>query len=200
MNGEDGFLENMLSAIGITVAAAAIMVVALLLLRSTMPADAVVAEQSAAAGICGDIGTAAVSVVPYVHCVRYDMPGINVNITEDYVVASDGNGQTFAKPLAVRVYPGSYHGQDGVGWNNTSEMRSLFGADFAAAGTGDAPFSPGNGSRAARLLEAARRSLALRPLALDADRPLAIEKLFLYTYDSTNHSTERDPYVFVYQG
>jgi hypothetical protein len=48
-------------------------------------------------------------------------------------------------------------------------------------------------------MEKACRALASNPLCLNPDRPLTIEKLFLYTYNDSSQEMRGDAYVLVYQ-
>jgi len=199
MTGESGSVESMISGVGAFLAAAAIMLAVYALFRATGPADAGIALQSAAAEICGDIGTVAAAAVPYNRSAIYPMQGINVTIGHDYVVASDGNGREFTRPLVVRVYPGSYAGLPDACWNDTGEMRSYLERTYWAPGTKELPMSPENSSKASALLEHAGLEMGVRPLALDPGRALTVEKLYLYTYNGTDDTTEVRPYVFVLQ-
>ncbi len=199
MTGEGGSVESMLSGAGAFLAAAAILLAVYALFRATGPADAGIALQTATAEVCGDIGTVAAATVPYNHSAVYPLQGINVSIRHDYVVASDGDGREFARPLAVGVYPASYAGLPDARWNDTGEMRDVLDRTFGAPGTKDLPLSPENGSKASTLLERAALGMGVEPLALGPGKTLTAEKLYLYTYNGTDDTMEVTSYVFVLQ-
>jgi hypothetical protein len=199
MRGDSGTLESLLSGAGMAVAAGVILFVIFILYRSTGPADAAIALQTATAEICGDIGTVAASSVPGARCEFYSLPGIMIRITSDYVVAGSLPDGEFARPLAVRVYPGNFSCQDGTGWNDTAGLRAYFNDTFGRPGTRELPFDVDNGSRASALLADASRDMGHNPLFVDLSRTLTIEKLFLFTHNVSSDSTESEPYVFVYQ-
>jgi hypothetical protein len=199
MTGDSGSIESVIAGAGITLAAALIMLVVIALYRSSASADAAIALQSVAAEVCGDIGTIAASSVPYARsdtCVWQD---ISVRITSDYVIAGSLPDIEFARPLAVRVYPGNYQGPDGACWNGTGGLREYFNATLGRPGTKESPLSVANGSMASALLEKASRDMDISPVFLDLSRPLTIEKLFLFVYNASSGTTESEPYVFVYQ-
>jgi hypothetical protein len=199
MTGDSGAMESVISGVGITLAAALIMLAVIALYRSTAPADAAIALQSAAAEVCGDIGTIAASSVPYARSDTCTRQGISVRITSDYVIAGSLPDIEFARPLAVRVYPGNYRGPDGAGWNDTDGMREYFNATLGRPGTKESPLSVANGSMASELLEKASRDMDIRPVFLDLSMPLTIEKLFVYVHNASSGITESEPYVFIYQ-
>ncbi len=199
MKSDYGSMEGILSGAGVAVAASIVMLVVLVLFRSTLPADAAIAIQSAADEICGDIGTVAVSSIPIARDDIRPAEGITVNISSDYVVTRDLQGLEFARPLTVRVYPGNYHGAGGVDWNDTAEMREYLNATFGERGTRDFPLSAENRSLASTLLESAGLDLVSHPVCIDWSMPLTVEKLFIFVHNASNGITESDSYVFVYR-
>jgi hypothetical protein len=199
MRGESGSLEGLLAGAGVTVAAAVLMVVVLTIFHSTGPANSAIMLQNVASDVCGDIGTAAISSLPYAHIDIYTSEGITVRITSDYVLAGDASGHEFARPLPVRVFPGSYGSQDMIFWNDTGELREYLNRTVGSTGTEEQPFNSTGGSQAVALMEKARRDLAINPLYINTARPLTVEKLFLYTGNDSSHAKESEPYVFVYQ-
>jgi hypothetical protein len=199
MKGDNGTMESVLSGAGITVAAALVMLMVIALYRSTGPADAAILLQTAAGEVCGDIGTVAISALPYARSEAGYTQGIDIRISSDYVVAGTMAGTEFARPLAVRVYPGNYQGPEGVSWNDTAGMREYFNVTFGQPGTKESPLDVNNGSLASALLEKASLDMAIHPVCMDWFTALTIEKLFLYTYNDSSHTTRSEPYVFVYQ-
>jgi hypothetical protein len=197
MTAENGSLEGLLAGVGIAVAAAMLMLVILMLFRSTGPANSAIALQNVAAEVCGDLGTAAISSIPYCHSETCPEEGINITVTSDYVVASDTAGHEFARPLPVRVFPGTYGSQDMTFWNDTGELGEYLNRTIGSPGTRERPFNRTGGRLAAALLEKAGRALASHPLCISDARPLTIEKLFLYTRNDSSPVMESDPYVFV---
>jgi hypothetical protein len=199
MRDDNGTMEGVLAGAGITVAAAVIMLVAIDLYRSTGPADAAIELQTVTAEICGDIGTVAISALPCVRNETGDRQGINIRISSDHVVAVSSTGIEFARPLAVRVYPGNYQGGEGASWNGTAGLREYFNATLEQPGTGESPLSVANGSRARAQLEKARQEMNIYPLCRDPSVPLIIEKMFVYVHNASSGITECEPYVFIYQ-
>jgi hypothetical protein len=199
MTGDTGSMESVIASAGITLAAALIMLVVIALYRSAGPADTAIALQSAAAEVCGDIGTIATSSVPYARSETSAWQGINVRITSDYVIADSLPDIEFARPLAVRVYPGNYQGSGGAGWNDTAGMREYFNSTLGQPGTRESPLSGANGSMASALLEKASLEMNSHPVFLDPSLPLTIEKLFVFVHNASNGVTESEPYVFIYQ-
>ena len=199
MTADTGSMEGLLSGAGVALAAALIMIVVLSLFQSLGPADAYIALQSAAAGVSGDIATVAASAVPGCNCETCPADGVTIRITSDYVVAADPFGRTFAKPLAVRVYPGNYSGSGDASWADTGGLLGYLNRTFGRTGGGQSPLSHDNNSKAAALLETARLSMASEPLAVDPGLPLKVEKLFLHAFDNDTGKVVIRPYVFVYQ-
>jgi len=197
MTGDRGSIEGVLSMAGVAAAAALIMLVVLALTRSAGSADVAIGLRAAADEVSGDIGIVAASAMPCCHNVTCPMAGIN--ITPDFVIADAGPGQSFARPLAVRVYPGNYCGADGARWNGTGDLRSLLVEKYGSDGTRSGPLSPENGSRVAALLEEAGREMLRFPMAVAAGAPLTVEKLFVYVSNRSGGGEECEPYVFVYQ-
>lgn len=199
MTDDSGTLESLLSGVGLTVVAGIILLVIFSLYRSTGPASAVIALQTAAAEVCGDIGTVAASVVPCTTDGIYSPGGSMIRITSDYIVAGSPPDREFARPLAVRVYPGSYAGRGGDGWNDTADLRRYFNATFGRPGTKESPLDVASGGLALALLDRASRDLNSAPVLLDRSGQLTIEKWFLYIHNVTSGMTESEPYVFVYR-
>jgi hypothetical protein len=200
MMDEGGSLEGLLAGAGVAVAAAVLMLVILALFRSTGPANSAITLQNLAARVCGDMGTAAIAVIPYNHSETYPANGMTVQVTSDYVIASDSAGHDFARPLPVRAFPGSYRDQDVVFWNDTAEMREYLNRTVGNTGTRERPFNETQGRQAAELMEKACRALAHDPIRISDARPLTVEKLFLYTRNDSSTTLESDSYVFVCQG
>ena len=84
-------------------------------------------------------------------------------------------------------------------WTGTCGLLEYLNDTFERSGTRGAPLSRENGSKTAALLETARLSMASRPLAVEPDLPLKVEKLFLHAYDNASERVVIEPYVFVYQ-
>jgi hypothetical protein len=199
MTDDSGTLESLLSGAGLAVAAGMILLVIFIMYRSTGPANAAIALQTATAEVCGDIGTVAVSAMPCARDGICSPPGITIRITSDYVVAGSPRGGEFTRPLAMRVYPGSYAGQDGEGWNDTAGMRRYLNTTFGWPGTKESPLDVASGSQTSALLDRASRDMDSSPVLLDQSGQLMIEKLFLYIYNDTSGMAESEPYVFVYR-
>jgi hypothetical protein len=199
MMEDKGTMEGVLTGTGITVAAALILLVAIALYRSTVPADAAIELQTATADICGDIGTVAISALPYTRCETGDRQDVNIRISSDHLVAGSSTGMEFARPLAVRVYPGNYQGREGTCWNSTAGLREYFNETFGQPGTRELPLSTANGSLARAQLEKAGLEMNLYPLCRDPSVPLVIEKTLVYVHNASSGVTECEPYVFIYQ-
>jgi hypothetical protein len=199
MTDDSGTLESLLSGAGLAVAAGVILLAIFVLYRSTSPANAAIALQTAAAGVSGDIGTVAASAVSCASDGICSPPGITIRITSDYVVACSPPDREFARPLAVRVYPGCYAGRDGDGWNDTAGLRRYFNATFGQPGTKESPLDLAGGSQASALLERASQEMDSSPVLVDLSGHLTIEKLFLYIHNASSGMTESEPYVFVYR-
>jgi hypothetical protein len=191
-------MESLLSGVGMAIAAAMLMIVVFTLFKSTGHANEAISLQSVASEVCGDIGTAAVSSVAISHNVTYPAEGIMIKITSDYVIAIDETGGEFARPLPVRVYPGSYSG-DQTFWSDTAGMREYINRTLGSPGTEESPLNLTTGIEVTALMENACRDMAGNPLVMSAREPLTIEKLFLYTYNNTSHATESEPCVFVFR-
>lgn len=200
MTGDSGTLESLLSGAGLAIAAGIILLAIFILYRSTGPANAAIALQAAAAEVCSDIGTVAASAVPCTIDSICSPQDITIRITSDYVVAGSPPDREFARPLAVRVYPGSYAGRDGEGWNDTAGLRSYLNATFGHPGTKEMPLDVAGGSQASALLGQASRAMNSAPVLMDHYGQLTIEKLFLYIHNVTSGREESEPYVFVYRG
>jgi hypothetical protein len=127
------------------------------------------------------------------------MEGISLKITSDYVIASDVTGREFARPLPVRIYPGSYSSGGHIFWSDTTGMREYINLTFGSPGTAESPLNWTTGVEVTALMEKACMDMAGQPLCMSAREPLNIEKLFLYTYNNSSHATESEPFVFVCQ-
>jgi hypothetical protein len=200
MTGDSGSMESILSGAGVTLAAALVLVAVVALYRSTGPANAAIVLQTVAADVCGDIGTSAISTVPYIQSYTCDQQGVTIRVTSDYVVASSSPDREFARPLAVRVYPGNYKSPGGVCWNGTAGMREYLNMTFGRPGTRESPLSIDNGSHVSALLERAGMEMASQPVGVDQSTPLIIEKLFIHFRNASSGLTESTSYVFIYQG
>ncbi|OPY30775.1 MAG: hypothetical protein A4E28_00133 [Methanocella sp. PtaU1.Bin125] len=194
-----GSMESLLSGTGIAIAAAALTIIVFTLFRSTAPANEAISLQSIASEICGDIGTAAISSVPCCYNKTYLAGGIKIRITSDYVIASDENGQEFARALPVRVYPGSYRSEGQVLWSDTAGMHEYFNRTFGSPGTAAVPLNRTAGGAVATFMKQARLEMACTPLDIRSPEPLKIEKRFLHFFNDTSLLTEIEPYVFVSQ-
>ncbi len=200
MTDDSGTLESLLSGAGLVVAAGMILLVIFILYRSTGPANAAIALQTAAAEVCGDIGTVAASAVPCASDGICSPPGITIRITSDYVVAGDSPpDREFARPLAVRVYPGSYAGQEGEGWNDTTGLRRYFNATFGQPGTKESPWTSPAAARLRRCWTGRAGIWTALLCSWTSSGQLTIEKLFVYTHNATSGMAESEPYVFVYR-
>jgi hypothetical protein len=191
-------MESLLSGAGVTIAAAVVMLAAIALFRSTGQADVAIELQTAAADACGDIGSVAASAIPYVLNATSSPLCADVRITSDYVIAVSPQGIEFARPLPVRVYPGSYRDNRGTCWNSTAELRQYLNATYGVPGTKESPLSADNGSQAAALLDNACRDMAIHPVYMNLSGQMTIEKLFLYIDNASKGIAEVEPYVFVY--
>jgi hypothetical protein len=120
---DDSGSEELILGMGALIAVAVLLIVVFSLFRATLPADRSVALQSAASEISGDIATVASASVPYSHAEQYSYSGTCLTVSSDYVTALDSSGDSFARPLPVRVNPGCYSG-NGVSWNSTAEFRA----------------------------------------------------------------------------
>lgn len=194
-----GSMESLLSGAGVALAAAVLMIIVFTLFRSTAPANETIALQSIASGICGDIGTAAISSAPCCFNKTYPASGITIKITSDYVIASDENGREFARALPVRVYPGAYRSGGQALWSDTAGMSEYLNRTFGSPGTAASPLNRTAGSAVTALMEQARREIAATPLDIRSPEPLKIEKRFLHIFNDTSLATEVEPYVFVSQ-
>jgi hypothetical protein len=192
-------MEGLLSYAGIAVASAALLSIALAVSGATRAPDAAIALQSAASEACGDIGTVAVSAVPYHHSKVYDQGGVALCISSDFVIARSAGGAEFAKPLPVRVYPGRYADGGSVAWNDTAGIRDYLNATFGRRGTPESPLSWENATAMRGILEAARKQMALAPVAICPGEPVIIEKLPVCFVNETSDVRGCDHYVFVYR-
>jgi hypothetical protein len=129
----------------------------------------------------------------------YPAEGITIKITSDYVIASDETGGEFARPLTVRVYPGSYSSGGQIFWSNTAGMHEYINRTFGSPWTEASPLDQTAGFEVSVLIENACRDMAAHPLVISPPEPLTIEKQFLYIYNNTSHATESEQYVFVFQ-
>jgi hypothetical protein len=194
-----GALEGLLSCAGVTVASAALLIIAFSISGATRAPDAAIALQSAASAVCGDIGTVAVSAVPYNHSNVYDEDGIALSISSDFVIARSAGGAVFAKPLPVRVYPGRYSDGGSVAWSDTAGIREYLNATFGCRGTPESPLAGENATAVRGILEAARKQMALAPVAIGSGEPVTIEKLPVCFINETSDVEGCDHYVFVYR-
>ncbi len=196
---ERGVDYGVLTGVGLVVAAAAVLLLVFSLLRSSQPANTAIALEAAASEVSGDAGVVASMAIPYKVERYYDIEGINVSVSADRVTASAGK-DVFSRPLACRIVPGEYSENGSTLWGGTAGMREYLNASFNATGTEGHPIDDSRSEELRRLMEKASRSTLLYPVEVCPGRPLAIEKTFVYTYNSSTHVAEAIPYVLVYRG
>lgn len=190
--------EDLLLGLGLLLASAVLLLVAFSLFRSTLPADRGVLLQSCMAEVSGDISTVASSSIPYKHSETYDLSGISLSISSDYVTATDPSGSSFARPLPVRVSPGRYS-CGSLFWNDTSDFKAFNTRAFGAEGTQERPIDSSDQSDFNSIQAASRQYLAANPLTINSTEPVVIEKQFVYFRNVSTGVLEVVPCVFVYQ-
>ena len=196
---ERGVDYGVLTGVGLVIAAAVVLVFALSLLKASAPANRAIALEAAASEVSGDIGTVASIAIPYKAERYYGFDGMNVSISADRVTAAAGK-DAFSRPLESRIVPGEYGENGSVVWNGTAGMREYLNATFNATGTEERPIDDDRSDELRRLMDGASRSTLLFPVEAAYGKPLAIEKTFLYTYNSSTNTMEAAPYVLVYRG
>ena len=194
---ERASFEGLLSSAGSALASAVALLIVFAIFQNTGRPNTQLALEAAAAEVSGDISVLASSAVPYNDSHRYSFGGIALNISSDYVVASEG-GETFARPLPTGLCPGRYCDGD-LAWVGPESFVQYLNRTYDAPGTREAPLSEVNASAVKALLDGARQEMELRPLAVDLEKSIVIEKLFIFSHDDTNCELEADSYVFVYQ-
>ncbi len=198
MMDELGTDYGVLTGAGLAIASAIVLLFIFSLLRSAGPANTTVALEAAASEVCGDVETVASMAIPYKAERYYRFDGMNVSVSADYVTASAG-GETFSRPLAVRVVPWEYEEDGVVLWNGPEGMRERFNASFNATGTKERPIDDGMSEELSRLMKGAIRSTLLSPVKVRAGK-LVIEKTYVYTYNCSTRAIGAAPYVLVYGG
>lgn len=199
MTDGNASMESLLSGASVAIAAAVLMIIVFALFRSTGHANEAISLQSVASEVCGDIGSVAVSSVAFSHNATYPAEKFTIKITSDYVIAIDEAGKEFARPLPVRVYPGSYSCGGQFFWCDTAGVHEYLNGTFGSPGTEESPLDLTAGVEVTALMENACLDMASHPLVMSASEPLTIEKLFLYAYNNTSQTTESEQYVFVFQ-
>ncbi|WP_424357854.1 hypothetical protein [Methanocella sp. MCL-LM] len=195
---DDHGSEELILGLGALLASAILLLIVLSLFRSTLPADRSVALQYCVSEVSGDIVTVATSSVPYERATQYRYGGINLSISSDFVTAEDQSGESFAKPLPVRVCPGRYSCGT-ISWNNPAAFREQLNTSCGAYGTEQSPVNACNAGSVTDLLAVARRDMAGNPVQVDPARPLVVEKLLIHIRANSSPATECIPCVFVYQ-
>ncbi|HTY90519.1 MAG TPA: hypothetical protein VMC84_05020 [Methanocella sp.] len=195
MLDDKGFDYGVLTGIGLAIAAAVVLLIALTMLRSSETADASVALQSAASEVCGDIEAVGAMAVPYKAERYYEFDGVDVRVSSGYVNASSGKG-TFFRPFAGCIVPGKYEENGTVIWNGTAGMREYLNASFNATGTKDRPVDRNHTKALIALMVRAGVSTIVSPVEVPRGRPLVIEKTLIYAMDGA----EAEPCVLVYAG
>lgn len=198
MLDDHGNMEELMSGIGITLAAAVVLIIVFTLFRSAGTEDTAIALQSATSEVCGDIGTVATSAVSCRSTEVYAMNGIGLDITSDYVIAHGTADNVFARQLPLRVYPGKYD-EENAAWNDTVGYREFLNATFNRSGAIESPLSPGNFTDLSGIMERARNRMVSAPLDVDPGKPVIVEKLYVYVLNETSLERGCDQYVFIYQ-
>lgn len=196
MLDERGMDYGVLTSIGLVIASAVILLLVFSMYRSTAPSNEVIALESAASEVGGDIDTVAAMGIPYASEKSYGFNGINVSISADHVTATAGC-RTFARPLASRICPGRFKENDTLLWNDIAGLRELLNASFNATGTREDPIGDNRSSELRSLMERASRSTLMSPIPVPLDKPVIFEKAFIYTYDNASKRLEVEPFVFV---
>ena len=197
MLDEKGVDYGVLSGIGLAITAAVVLLFIFSVLRSSETADRTIALESDASEVCGDIETVGAMAVPYTAVHYYDMGGIDVYVSSGYVNASCGN-ETFSRPFACRIVPGTYSVNGTLLWNGTAEMQEYLCKSFNATGTRDRPIPNGSTGALSELMHRACMSTLASPVEVPHGKPLIIEKTFIYAMDGAR--MEAEPYVLVYPG
>jgi len=186
-----------LTGVGLAIASAVVLLFVFSMLRSSASADSVIALESAASEVCGDVETVGSMAVPYRVERFYRMDGAEVRISSGYVSASCGEG-TFSRPFACRIVPGKYAENGTLLWNGTAGMREYLNSTLNATGTVERPIDGGHASALKMLMDRASASTFASPVEVPHGRPLIIEKTLIYTANGTIR--EAEPYVLVYAG
>ena len=190
---DGGFDYGILTDVGLLIAAAMLLLMVISIFRATAPANTVIALESAAGQVNGDIDTVEAMTIPYVHESTYDASGIDLLVSQDRVIARSGCS-TYTRPMISRVYPGLYRENDTVLWDGTAKFREYLNLSFNATGTRDDPIQANRSAELKALMGRAGRSMLEMPVTITPRKPLVIEKLFIYTCGVPGG----EPYVFVY--
>lgn len=190
---DGGFDYGILTDVGLLIAAAMLLLMVISIFRATAPANTVIALESAAGQVNGDIDTVEAMTIPYVHESTYDASGIDLLVSQDRVIARSGCS-TYTRPMISRVYPGLYRENDTVLWDGTAKFREYLNMSFNATGTRDDPIQANRSAELKTLMGRAGRSMLEMPVTITPRKPLVIEKLFIYTCGVPGG----EPYVFVY--
>jgi hypothetical protein len=196
MMEDGGFDYGILTSVGLLIASALVLLMVFSIFRATAPANTMIALESAADQVNGDIDTVQAMSIPYVHESAYDLGGIDLLVSHDRVIARSGCS-TYARPMVSRVYPGLYAVNDSVLWSDTAGFREYLNSSFSATGTRDDPIQANRSAELKALMDMAGRSMLENPIAVTPRKPLVIEKLFIYTIDEGG-VPGGEPYVFVY--
>lgn len=186
-----------LTGIGLAIASAVVLLFILSMLKSSASADTVIALESAASEVCGDIETVGSMAVPYRVERSYMLDGAEVRISSGYVNASSGR-DTFSRPFACRIVPGKYSENGTLLWNGTAGMREYLNSTLNATGTREHPVDGDHARALVMLMDRASASTFAIPVEVPHGRPLVIEKTLIYTANGTIR--EAEPYVLVYAG
>lgn len=186
-----------ITGIGLALASAVVLLVILFLLRSSAAADRGIALEAAASEVCGDVEMVAAMAIPYRAERFYEMDGIDVRLSSGYVKASCGK-DTFSRPFAAHMVPGTYEENGTMLWSGPAGMREYFNVTFNATGTVEMPIDINKTGSLRELLRRAGMSTLARPVEVPHGRPLIIEKTFIYFSNGT--AQEVEPCVLTYAG
>lgn len=197
MRDEKGMDYGIITGIGLAIASAMVLLFIFSMLKSSETADRTIALESGASEICGDIETVGSMAVPYTAEHYYDIDGIDIYLSSGYVNASCGK-ETFSRPFAGRIVPGRYSVNGTTVWNGTAEMREYLNRSFNATGTREHPLENNSTEALKELMDRASVSTLADPVEVPHEKPLIIEKTFIYAMYGAD--MEAEPYVLVYPG
>ena len=180
MLDEKGFDYGILTSVGLTIASAVVLLFIFALFKASAPANTTIALQAAAGEVSGDIETVSSMAVPYSAERYYSFDGINVTVSSDRVTASEDD-ETFSKPLTTRILPGTYSENGTPLWNGSAGVRECLNHSFHAMGTRDDPVDINASVSLNALMKRAAMSTFLAPVKIVPEKPLLIEKMFIYT-------------------
>lgn len=125
----------------------------------------------------------------------------NVTVSTDYVTVRRGGALTGGNITAheeMLVHP--WPGPPLSGGYGAEGLYNYFGSIYGSDNNGSSRDTPVNVTAVEGEFSHTKTALASHPFAIDIDRPVYVEKMFLYVYENNDpDDVEREEYVIIYQ-